>query len=76
MDLLDHLLHANHSHDPQETISAVINPNAASAQEDETVETILPTLEAGRVVVVTAESQLVGILTKIDLIDYLTSQLK
>jgi cystathionine beta-synthase len=74
VDLLDHLVHANHIHDPEETITPMINPNVISASPEDNLESILSAFERGRVVTVVQDGQPVGILTKIDLIDYLTGQ--
>jgi cystathionine beta-synthase len=73
MDLLDHLLHANHIHDPEETIAPLVNPSVVSVAADTSVEVVLDTFERGKVVIVTQNDLPVGILTKIDLIDYLTA---
>jgi cystathionine beta-synthase len=75
-DVLDHLLRANHIHDPLETIEAIINPNVLSARPDATVESVLPAFERGKVIIIVDEaSRPVGMLTKIDLIDYLTQKI-
>jgi cystathionine beta-synthase len=75
-DVLDHLLHSNHVHDPLETIAAIINPNVLTAQPDDSVESVLPAFERGKVVIVVdAMNQPIGMLTKIDLIDYLTQKI-
>lgn len=73
MDLLDHLLHAGHVHDPEETIASLVNPNVVSVSAITPVDTVLNSFERGKVVIVTQNDQPVGILTKIDLIDYLTA---
>jgi cystathionine beta-synthase len=73
MDLLDHLLHAGHVHDPEETIAELVNPNVVSVASDTPVDGVLNTFERGKVVIVTQNNLPVGILTKIDLIDYLTA---
>jgi cystathionine beta-synthase len=73
MDLLDHLLHAGHVHDPEETIVSLVNPNVVSVSARTPVDTVLNSFERGKVVIVTQNDQPVGILTKIDLIDYLTA---
>lgn len=73
MDLLDHLLHAGHVHDPEETVASLVNPNVVSVPADTSVDAVLNSFERGKVVVVTQNDLPVGILTKIDLIDYLTS---
>lgn len=76
MDLLDHLLHAEHIHDPEETIAPLVNPNVISVTMDTEVDAVLNSFERGKVVVVTQNEQPVDILTKIDLIDYLTANMK
>lgn len=73
MDLLEHLLHASHVHDPEETVAALVNPNVVSVPTDTSVDAVLNSFERGKVVIVTQNDLPVGILTKIDLIDYLTS---
>jgi cystathionine beta-synthase len=73
MDLLNHLLYADHVHDPEETIAQLVNPNVVSVASDTPVDVVLDTFQRGRVVVVTRDGLPVGILTKIDLIDFLTS---
>jgi cystathionine beta-synthase len=74
VDLLDHLVHANHVHDPEETITPMINPNVISVSPEDSLDSVLAVIERGRVVTVLQDGQPVGILTKIDLIDYLTGQ--
>ncbi len=71
VDLLDHLLHAQHVHDPEETIASIINPTVLSVEMGEKAERALAAFERGRVVAVTDQGRPVGILTKIDLIDFL-----
>ena len=71
VDLLDHLLHAQHVHDPEETIASIINPTVLSVELSEKAERALAAFERGRVVAVTDQGRPVGILTKIDLIDFL-----
>jgi cystathionine beta-synthase len=73
MDLLDHLLHADHIHNSEETIAPLLNPNVVSVTVEMPVEGVLNSFERGREVVVTQQDHPVGILTKIDLIDFLTT---
>jgi cystathionine beta-synthase len=73
MDLLEHLLHAGHVHDSEETIAQLVNPNVISVPSDTPIDKVLITFEKGKVVVVTQNNHPVGILTKIDLIDFLTT---
>ncbi len=75
-DVLDHLLKSTHIHDPLETIASIINPNVLSVTPETSIEKVLPAFERGKVViVVNNEGQPVGMLTKIDLIDYLTGKI-
>lgn len=75
-DVLDHLLRSTHVHDSLETIAAMVNPNVLTAKPEDAVESVLPAFERGKVIiVVNPEGQPVGMLTKIDLIDYLTAKL-
>lgn len=72
VDLLDHLIHAEHVHDPEETITPMINPNVVSVAPEDSLENVLAAFERGRVITVIENDQPVGILTKIDVIDFLT----
>ena len=76
MNLLDHLLYADHIHDPEETIAPLVNPNVVSVAANTPVDAILDSIERGKVVIVTENDRPAGILTKIDLIDYLTEAMK
>jgi cystathionine beta-synthase len=75
VDLLEHLLSDSHVHDPDETIAAIVNPNVLTISPDASIEQALPAFEQGKMVAVTSGEFPVGILTKIDLIDYLAGQL-
>lgn len=73
VDLLDHLIHANHVHDPEETVASMVNPNVMSAQPGDSLESLLSVFERGKVVTVVEDDRPMGILTKIDVIDFLTA---
>lgn len=75
VNLLEHLLHADHVHDPEETITPLVDPNALTTAPSSCVESVLPAFERWKVVVVTKEGRPVGILTKIDLIGYLAEKI-
>ena len=75
VDLLEHLLHADHIHDPDETITAIINPEILSVSLNEKAERVLPAFENGKVIAVIDNGLPVAILTKIDLIDFLARQI-
>jgi cystathionine beta-synthase len=74
-DLLQHLVHSEHVHDPDETIAGIVNPNVITVQPDASVESVLAVFERGKIVVVADGECPVGILTKIDLIDFLAKQI-
>ncbi|RPJ47793.1 MAG: pyridoxal-phosphate dependent enzyme [Chloroflexi bacterium] len=73
VDLLDHLVHSDHVHDPEETITPMINPNVVSAAPGDSLESLLAVFERGKVITVVEDGRPVGILTKIDVIDYLAA---
>jgi cystathionine beta-synthase len=70
-DVLDHLLHADHVHDPEETIGPLVNPNIITVSRETSIQNVSTAFEQGKVAAVTEDGRLVGMLTKIDLIDYL-----
>jgi cystathionine beta-synthase len=74
-DVLDHLLHADHIHDPEETIGPLVNPNIITVSRETSVQNVSAAFEQGKVAAVTEDGRLIGMLTKIDLIDYLYENL-
>jgi cystathionine beta-synthase len=76
VDLLEHLLHGGHEHDPAETIAPIVNPNVATVNIGTSLESVLANFERGKVVIVVDGNQPVGILTKIDLIDLMARQIQ
>jgi cystathionine beta-synthase len=75
MDLLEHLLHSGHIHNQSETIAAIINPTVSTVPTDVSVEKVLNAVDCDKVVIVAEAGRPVGILTKTDLIDYITAQI-
>lgn len=76
LDLLNHLL-SEETHDARETIEDIVSPDAATKVTRETPLGALSEIFAGgKVAVALEEDRAVGILTKIDLIDYLAGRLK
>ena len=75
VDLLEHLLHGGHEHDPDETIAPIVNPNVVTVNTTASLEGVLTNFERGKVVIVVDEGKPVGILTKIDLIDLMARQI-
>ncbi len=76
VELLDHMLMAGHAHDPAETIEALVRPQVATVTPGTPLETLMSVFTTRRVVLVIEEERVVGIITKIDLLDFLTGQVK
>jgi cystathionine beta-synthase len=76
VDLLEHLLHGGHEHDPAETIAPIVNPNVVTVNPGATLESVLSNFERGKVVIVVDDGKPAGILTKIDLIDLMARQIQ
>jgi cystathionine beta-synthase len=72
IDLLKYLVEDNHIQHPEETISAVMRPAQYVFTSSTSVETILPVIMEDQAVLVTEETHPIGILTKIDLLDFIT----
>jgi cystathionine beta-synthase len=73
--LLEHLLHNGHIHDPADTIAAIVNPKVQTVPPEANVGTVLNAFDCDKVVIVARAGRPVGILTKIDLIEYVTGQI-
>jgi cystathionine beta-synthase len=75
LDLLEHLMNAGHIHDPEETIADIYTPNVITVPPTEKVDNLMPWFERGKVIAVVKNNKPVGMITKIDVIDYLTRQI-
>ena len=62
----------NHLQRPEETIAGITRPTTNIYPSNTTVETVLPVIMENQVVLVTEDSHPVGILTKNDILDYIT----
>jgi cystathionine beta-synthase len=71
VSLLKHMLESKHTHSPEETISEVVSPTQTVFPVDTPVETVLPVIMDGQAILVTEQEHPVGILTKIDVLDYI-----
>ncbi|MBP9503022.1 MAG: cystathionine beta-synthase [Candidatus Promineofilum sp.] len=77
IDLLNHMLMSNHVHQPDETIEGMINTNVPIVGPNAQLETLMSLIkDRSAVVIVNHEDQVEGILTKIDILDYLSSQIR
>lgn len=71
VDLLKHMLENDHVHSPDETIAEIVKPTQAVFSETESLNSALAAIKEGQVAMITREDQIVGILTKIDVLDYI-----
>lgn len=77
LDLLNHLLSADHKHDADETIEDIIDRESAEVIGPETSLSVLSEVfRHGKVAVVCEEDKVTGIVSKIDLIEYLAGRVQ
>ena len=74
VDLLEHMLNVGHDHSEIETISAIAQPAEAVFSVSASLEDALPAVMEGNVILVTEGDRPVGILTKIDMLDFITGK--
>jgi cystathionine beta-synthase len=74
VDLLNHMLE-KHDHSPNETIDALVQNAGAVFPPDSPLDETLPSLTAGYALIVVENSKPVGILTKIDVLDYVAGKI-
>ena len=74
LDLLNHLLSAE-QHDPGESIEKIMSRDAAAVVEPQTpLSALSEVFSQGQVAVALEDNKVAGIVTKIDLIDYLAGR--
>lgn len=77
VDLLNHLLSADHKHDAEETIQDIVDRDAAEVVGPETSLSVLSEVfRHGKTAVVCEEDKVTGIVSKIDLIEYLAGRVQ
>ena len=75
VDLLNHMLLTDHGrHAPDENIEGMIDPNVPVINPNTNLETLMTFFSDSTAVVIATEGQIQGILTKIDILDYLTNK--
>jgi cystathionine beta-synthase len=74
VDLLNHMLE-KHDHSHEETIDSMVQNAGAVFPAETTLEEAMPSLTAGYALIVVENSQPVGILTKIDVLDYVAGKI-
>ncbi|HBA91580.1 MAG TPA: hypothetical protein DCZ08_07450 [Anaerolineaceae bacterium] len=55
-------------------MSGIINPSVVTVEPGSSIELLLSVFDRGKVAVIVADGRPVNVLTKIDLIDYLTEK--
>lgn len=75
VDLLNHLLLSNHQHTADETIEPLIQPDVPTVDTTASVETLMSIFTHHDLAVVLAQQTPVSIITKIDMLDFLSQQL-
>jgi cystathionine beta-synthase len=74
VDLLNHMLDG-HDHRPDETIDSLVQNAGAVFPPETSLEEAMPSLTSGYALIVVENSQPVGILTKIDVLDYVAGKI-
>jgi cystathionine beta-synthase len=74
VDLLKHMLEVSHDHSDQEPISTIVQPIQAVFPFHASLEDALPAVMEGNVILVTEGDRPVGILTKIDVLDFIAGK--
>lgn len=76
VDLLNHMLSLDHKHTPDETIEQIIEPNVPVVRPGTPLESLMGIFANNSVALIGESDRLEGILTKIDLLDFLASQVQ
>jgi len=74
VDLLNHMLE-KHEHSPDETIDSLVQNAGAVFPPETSLEEAMPALKSGLALIVVDNSRPVGILTKIDVLDYVAGKI-
>ncbi|HLE15426.1 MAG TPA: cystathionine beta-synthase [Anaerolineales bacterium] len=74
VDLLKHMLEAGHDHSPDETIAPIVQPAEAVFPAQTPLQEVLPAVVDGYVILVSEAGRPVGILTKIDVLDFIAQR--
>ncbi|MEM7334476.1 MAG: cystathionine beta-synthase [Chloroflexota bacterium] len=75
IDLLNHMLLTDHVHEPDETIESIVDPNVPVVRPNTPLETLMAIFSNRNVVVIATDGKIQGILTKIDILDFVSSQI-
>ncbi len=72
VDLLNHMLSQEHIHTADESIEAIINPDVPLIEPDTPLKSIMEMFSEKSVALIVENDRLKGILTKIDILDFLS----
>lgn len=75
VDLLNHMLENGHEHSPDETIESVIRPAETLFPSSTRLDDALSALISKQAVLVTEDDHPLGILTKIDILDFIAQKI-
>lgn len=77
IDLLNHMLVSNHAnHDPAETIIDIVDKNVPVVRPNTSLETLMGIFSQHNAAIIATGDEVQGILTKIDILDFLSTQVK
>ncbi|MCP4416365.1 MAG: cystathionine beta-synthase [Chloroflexi bacterium] len=77
IDLLNHILVTTHAiHTPDETIEEIVETNVPVVRPSTPLETLMGIFSKHNAVIITSEDKVQGILTKIDILDFLSTQVR
>lgn len=74
IDLLNHMLLGQHKHSADETIEALIDENVTVIRPNTPLETLMGIFGNSSVAIIATDKKVQGILTKIDILDFLSSR--
>jgi len=74
VDLLNHML-IEHDHSQDEVIDPLVQNAGAVFPSETSLEEAMPSLKSGYALIVVEDSQPTGILTKIDVLDYVAGRI-
>ncbi len=75
VDLLKHLFEARHTHVPEETIESIVEQSIPVFTSHAFLEDVLPKFFVSPIILVAEEERPVGILTKIDVLDFIARRI-
>jgi cystathionine beta-synthase len=75
VELLQHMVNGGHRHTPDETIAELVRPTEAIFSVSTPLESALPAITQDQAVLVTEADRPIGILTKIDILDFISERI-